>query len=170
MTESPYGKYVEGKDTVKCLEETPRLIEAVVRGWSSAEFERSYAPGKWSARQLLAHLAHFEMVFATRLRFGLAGDDYVVRSYDQDDWMGIEPHATADAALGAYLAIRRMNLALWVTLLHFLQQPQVSANCDGRRSDWKVRGIAARRSTFDLLFGRTRSLSGAVLWWGASRL
>ena len=116
MTESPYGKYVEGKDTVKCLEETPRLIEAAVRGWSSAEFERSYAPGKWSARQLLAHLAQFEMVFATRLRFALASDDYVVRSYDQDDWMGIEPHATADASLGAYLAIRRMNLALCRTL------------------------------------------------------
>jgi hypothetical protein len=30
--------------------------------------------------------------------------------------MGIEPHATADAALGAYLAIRRMNLALCRTL------------------------------------------------------
>jgi len=116
VTESPYGKYVEGKDTVKCLEETPRLIEAAVRGWSSAEFERSYAPGKWSARQLLVHLAHFEMVCATRLRFGLARNDYVVRSYDQDGWMGIEPHATAAAALAAYLAIRCMNLALCRTL------------------------------------------------------
>jgi hypothetical protein len=73
VTESPYGKYVEGKDTVKCLEETPQLIEAAVRGWSSAEFERSHAPGKWSARQLLAHLAQFEMVFATRLRFARPG-------------------------------------------------------------------------------------------------
>ena len=116
MTENPYGKYVEGKDTVKCLEETPRLIATAVRGWSSAEFERSYAPGKWSARQLLVHLAHFEMVFATRLRFALASDDYVVRSYDQDDWMEIEPHATADTALAAYLAMRRMTLALCRTL------------------------------------------------------
>ncbi len=116
MTESPYVKYVEGKDTVKCLDETPRLIEATVRGWSSAEFERSYAPGKWSARQLLTHLAHAEMVFATRLRFALGSDDYVVRPYDQDDWMGIEPQATADTALAAYLAIRRMNLALCRTL------------------------------------------------------
>ena len=79
MTESPYGKYVEGKDTVKCLEETPRLIEAAVRGWSSAEFERSYAPGKWSARQILAHLAQFEMVFATRLRFAADRE----RRYDE---------------------------------------------------------------------------------------
>ena len=116
MTENPYGKYVEGKDTVKCLEETPRLIDAAVRGWSSAEFERSYAQGKWSARQLLAHLAHSEMVFATRLRFALASDDYVVRPYDQDDWMAIEPDATADAALAAYLAMRRMTLALCRTL------------------------------------------------------
>jgi uncharacterized damage-inducible protein DinB len=116
VTENPYGKYVEGKDTVKCLEETPRLIEAAVRGWSSAAFERSYAPGKWSARQLLAHLAHAEMVFATRLRFALASDDYVVRPYDQDDWMEIEPHATADTALAAYLAMRRMTLAFCRTL------------------------------------------------------
>jgi len=116
VTESPYGKYVEGKDTVKCLEDTPRLIEAAVRGWSPAAFERSHAPGKWSARQLLVHLAHAEMVFATRLRFALVTEDYVVRPYDQDDWMGIETEATAGAALAAYLAIRRMNLALCRTL------------------------------------------------------
>jgi hypothetical protein len=116
VTGSPYGKYVEGKDTVKCLEDTPRLIEAAVRGWPAAAFERSYAPGKWSARQLLVHLAQAELMFATRLRFALAIDGYVVQPYDQDEWMAIEPGATADAALAMYLAVRGMNLALCRTL------------------------------------------------------
>jgi uncharacterized damage-inducible protein DinB len=101
---------------VKCLDDTPRLIEAAVRGWSAEQFERTYAPGKWSARQLLVHLAQAELMFATRLRSALATDAYVVQPYDQDEWMAIEPDATADAALAMYLAVRGMNLALCRTL------------------------------------------------------
>jgi len=116
VTDNPYGKYVQGEDVLTCLEETPRAIDAAVRGWSAGAFERSYAPGKWSARQLLVHLAHAEMVFATRLRFALATDDYVVQPFEQDDWMRIEPETAADAALAAYLALRRVNLACCRTL------------------------------------------------------
>ena len=47
MNQSPYGKYVEGQDVITCLEETPRAIEAAVRGWTPDAFERSYAPGCW---------------------------------------------------------------------------------------------------------------------------
>ena len=116
MTDNPYGKYVQGEDVIKCLEETPRAIEAALRLWSPDAFERSYAPGKWSARQLLVHLAHSEIVFAARLRFALATEDYVLQPYDQDDWMRSEPAAEASDALAVYFAVRRMNLALCRTL------------------------------------------------------
>jgi hypothetical protein len=83
-----------------------------VRAWPRDRDERSHAPGKWTARQVLTHLAHIEIVFANRLRFALAQDSYVVQPFEQDDWMINESMQSALSALDAYVAIRRMNLAL----------------------------------------------------------
>jgi uncharacterized damage-inducible protein DinB len=94
------------------MERTPRRIEHVVSAWLPEAFERSHAPGKWTARELLTHLTHAEMVFGNRLRFSLAEDDYVVQPFDQDAWMRAEPRVDGMAALAAYLGLRQLNLAL----------------------------------------------------------
>jgi uncharacterized damage-inducible protein DinB len=112
MTDNPYGKYVEGEDVVASLDTTARRIADVVGRWPAAAFERSYAEGKWTGRQLLIHLAQAEMVFANRLRFALAQDDYVVQPFDQDPWMTAEEAGDGASALAAYLALRKMNLDL----------------------------------------------------------
>ena len=112
MTENRYAKYVEGEDLLATLERTPARIAEIVGAWPDAAFERSHAPGKWTARQVLTHLAQTEIVFANRLRFALADDAYVIQPFDQDAWMSVEPAVDGRAALAAYLALRRMNLAL----------------------------------------------------------
>ena len=112
MDRNPYAAYVHGRDLLQCLEETPSRIEAMVRHWPRVLDERSHAPGKWTARQILVHLAQSEMIFSTRLRFALAENDYTVKPFDQDDWMMVEPTIPALAALDAYTGLRRMNLAL----------------------------------------------------------
>jgi hypothetical protein len=61
---------------------------------------------------VLTHLAHIEMVFANRLRYTLAQDNYLVQPFEQDDWMNNESSQSALAALETYVALRRMNLAL----------------------------------------------------------
>ena len=112
MSTNPYEKYVTGEDVVRSLERTPRRIEHIVSSWPEDAFERSHAPGKWTARQLLTHLAQAEIVFGNRLRFGLAEDGYVIQPFDQDAWMGAEPKADGHSVLVAYLGLRQMNLAL----------------------------------------------------------
>jgi uncharacterized damage-inducible protein DinB len=112
MSTNPYEKYVAGEDIVRSLERTPRRIEQIVSGWPADAFERSHAPGKWTARQLLTHLAQSEIVFGNRLRFGLAEDGYVIQPFDQDAWMRVEPELDGHAALAAYLGLRHMNLGL----------------------------------------------------------
>ena len=107
-----YAAYVEGQDVLRCLEETPARIDALVRAWPRQRDEQSYAPGKWTARQLLVHLAHIEMVFTTRLRHALTEDHYVVQPFEQDDWMAAESPVAALMALDAYLSMRRLNLQL----------------------------------------------------------
>ena len=112
MHRNPYAKYIEGEDLLTSLEQTAQTIDALVRGWPRPLDERSYAPGKWSAREILLHLAHCEMVFATRLRFALSQDDYVLQPFDQDGWMGVEAQVPAMVALDAYTSLRATNLAL----------------------------------------------------------
>ena len=110
MAENPYARHVEGVDVLSALEETPRRLQALVAGWPREAFERPYTPGKWTAGQILAHLAQAEMIFANRLRFGLTAKDYVVQPFDQDEWMTVDEGVDADSALAAYLALRRMNV------------------------------------------------------------
>jgi len=112
VSNNPYAKFVEGLDALQCLEETPTRIESLVRAWPREKDERSHAPGKWTARQVLTHLAQIELVFAVRLRFALAQDGYVVQPFEQDDWMAVESPLPALTALDAYLALRRMNLGV----------------------------------------------------------
>lgn len=113
---NPYGKYVEGMDLLASLEETARRIESLMSGWTPEMYERSYAPGKWTARQLLTHLVHAEMIFSERIRFALTKPDYVVVPFDQDEWMRTENTVPGEAALAAYLALRRVNLAFFRSL------------------------------------------------------
>jgi hypothetical protein len=112
MTRNPYATFVDGRNLVESLEEVPQIIERFVRAWPRARDGRSHAPGKWTARQILVHLAQAEMVFSNRLRFALAHEDYVIQPFDQDRWMETEAPVSALAALDAYVAVRRMNLAL----------------------------------------------------------
>jgi hypothetical protein len=112
MKQSPYAKYLAGKDAVASLESNSKRIAAIVGAWSPRTFNRTYAPGKWTGRQILVHLAQSEMVFSNRLRFGLAHDGYVIQPFDQDPWMEAEAEGKGRTAFEAYLAIRRMNLQL----------------------------------------------------------
>lgn len=112
MNPAPYAQYLDGRDALTSLADVSARIADLVDGWSDAEFERSYAPGKWTARQLLLHLVHIETVFVDRIRFALTTPGYVITPFDQDDWMALDPGADARAALSAYLGLRRMSLAL----------------------------------------------------------
>jgi hypothetical protein len=116
MNPNPYGADLGSRDAFQALSETPQQIAALVDGWTDDMFERSYAPGKWSARKLLAHLAQTEVALGTRVRFALTTPDYKAQSFDQDQWMPLDEHVDARTALDVYTGLRRMNLAMWRSL------------------------------------------------------
>ena len=82
----------------------------------SARFERSYAPGKWSARQILMHLAQSELALGTRARMALSTPNYTAQPFDQDIWMNREPALSGRDALEAFVVMARMNAALFGSL------------------------------------------------------
>jgi hypothetical protein len=115
-TKNPYAADLGSADPLKALAETPGKIQRLTAKWTRRQWERSYAPGKWSARQLLVHLAQTELALTTRVRFAASQKGYTAQPFDQDAWLALDDRADAPTALGAYLALRRLNLALFKNL------------------------------------------------------
>jgi DinB superfamily len=114
--QTPYSQALAGREPIAALRETTARIGELARAWSPADFERSYAPGKWSARQILTHLAQTELALGTRARHALTTPNYAAQSFDQDKWMARESTLDGRAALDAFVAIAAMNVALFASL------------------------------------------------------
>jgi hypothetical protein len=113
---NPYASHLAERDPRAVIAETPGRLARIVEQLGSAGIDRSWAPGKWSARQVLCHLADCELAFAFRLRQALAEEHHVIQPFDQDAWS--KPYASLDAqaALSVFTAARRWNLALLATV------------------------------------------------------
>ena len=64
----------------------PELLAVVLTGVFGEEEDFTPAPGKWSARQIVAHLADSELVSAHRMRQVLAERNPTLMAFDQDAW------------------------------------------------------------------------------------
>jgi hypothetical protein len=109
---NPYASYLGDKDPVKVIEATPRRLAEVAAALAPEERERKPAPGQWSPREILCHLADCEVVFAFRLRQALAEDHHVIQPFDQDRWARTYAAFDVRAALDVFASVRHWNLAL----------------------------------------------------------
>ena len=109
---NPYAKFLNGQEPLAVLPETPGRLKALAQKIGQGRITTSPAPGKWSPRDILCHLADCEIAFAFRLRQTLAEDHHVVQPFDQDRWA--TPYSTIDAneALATFSLLRRWNLLL----------------------------------------------------------
>jgi hypothetical protein len=64
----------------------PEVVAGALKGVSEAEEDFVIAAGKWSIRQIAAHLADAELVGAHRLRQVIAEDNPTLIAFDQDAW------------------------------------------------------------------------------------
>jgi hypothetical protein len=61
-----------------------RAVAEALAGAPERELDAHPAPGKWSAREIVHHLADSEMTAAVRLRLLLAEERPQIRGYDQE--------------------------------------------------------------------------------------
>jgi DinB superfamily len=113
MHMNPYAEDLGSRDPLEALADTPQKIRTLVASWAADRWERSYAPGKWSARRVLIHLAQTELALTTRVRFAASQDGYVAQAFNQDAWLAVDDHADGPTALDAYVALRRLNVAMF---------------------------------------------------------
>lgn len=109
---NPYGKFLGGQDPLQVMAETPERLRELFKNIGTSGQEKTYAPGKWSAREILCHLADCEIAFGFRLRQTLAEPDHVIQPFDQERWAKRYAHLDGTAALSTFVALRNWNLAM----------------------------------------------------------
>ncbi len=113
---NPYASYLGSRDPFEVITKTAYTLEHLYEAIGHAAAQAAPAPGKWSAREILCHLADTEIVFAFRLRQALAEEHHVVQPFDQERWAARYVRCSAKAALTTFAAVRRWNLLLIDTI------------------------------------------------------
>jgi hypothetical protein len=85
-----------------------RVVAEALIGADDEELDARPAPGKWSAREVVHHLADSEMTAATRLRLLVGTDNPQIYGYDQDQFARrLFYDRPIEASLDAFKTARR---------------------------------------------------------------
>ncbi len=105
--------YLGEQDPITVLENSPGKLELLVSQLGSNGLDKSYAPGKWSARTILAQLADVELGMGFRIRQTLAEAKHHIQAFDQDAWARRYARLEPSLALETFRALRSWNLTLF---------------------------------------------------------
>jgi hypothetical protein len=109
---NPYARFLGSQDSRAVLPSTPPRLKNLAQMIGSSRINQPAAPGKWSPREILCHLADCEIAFAFRLRQTLAEDHHVIQPFDQEKWAAGYSSIDANEALATFSLLRRWNLLL----------------------------------------------------------
>jgi hypothetical protein len=120
VTDGGYRERILGllgdRNPVESMQATARRIEDVARRLGPMGLDKAWAPGKWTGRQILAHLADAEIGVGFRTRQALAEDHHTIQPFDEGAWARRYQDVDHEAALRSFLALRGWNLALFSRL------------------------------------------------------
>ena len=109
---------LEGLDPLKVQAGTAKKLERMIKGVPASKLCKRPAPEKWSAGEILAHLADSEIVIGWRLRQILGAPGTPIQAYDQDSWAAAGHYEKRDPRKSAeqFRVVREANLALLKSL------------------------------------------------------
>jgi uncharacterized damage-inducible protein DinB len=137
MSRNPYAEALGARAPVEVIEETPVRLARVLDTLSTEQIEARPAPGKWSVREVMAHLADCEIAFGFRLRQAVAGVQ-VIQPFDQDDWARNYGGYNFSEAMTAYRALRAWNVAFVHSLTDEQKALQVTHPERGTMTVWTI--------------------------------
>ncbi|MEO6237366.1 MAG: DinB family protein [Vicinamibacterales bacterium] len=94
-----------------------RVVADALLKITAEELDAAAAPGKWTTRQIIHHLADSEMTAAVRFRLLLAEDKPAIQAYDQDRFAGRLHYERGHAAsLELFRSVRSSTAELMACL------------------------------------------------------
>ena len=97
----------ERERLIALYEDGPRLVREAVAAVPDDAWDRRPAPGEWTPREIVHHLADGEIAAADRLRRLLAEEQPVVLGYDKRAWVErLWPDRPVATAVATFTALR----------------------------------------------------------------
>ena len=109
---NPYASFVGDRDPLSVIAATAQILADRSAGLSPEAANKAPAPGKWSFRQIVCHLADTEIAFGFRLRQALAEPHHIIQPFDQDRWAERYDSYDLPTALELFAALRKWNILL----------------------------------------------------------
>jgi hypothetical protein len=109
-----YVALVPPGDIIATLRDQATATLALLAGLSDHQASHAYAPGKWSVKSVIGHLADAERVFTYRaLRFARR-DETPLPGYDEKDYAGAAgcDERSLAGLLAEFAAVRQATIAL----------------------------------------------------------
>lgn len=113
-----YREALGKDDPFLALFEAPQKLRKLLKGLTEKQLSRRPAPGKWSIKEIVAHLADGEVILGSRYRLIAAHDRPAIPGYDQDlfvEKLGVG-NTTTDELLDDFEMARMLNTDLLARL------------------------------------------------------
>lgn len=109
---NPYAEQLGTSDARAVIGETAVRIRELWDELGVDGQERALGEGKWTAKEIVCHLADTEIAFSFRLRQTLAEPYHVIQPFDQDAWATNYGSFDGDRAVETFSALRKWNVEL----------------------------------------------------------
>ena len=143
---NPYAKYLQSRNPLAVAAATPGRIVTVIRTLGPSQLARRPAPGKWSIREIITHLADTEMVMCCRARWIAFENRPTLVPFDQNKWAAGragEKDSVAET-IERFRLLRRSQLRLF---------RNASKKAFGRTGFHPERGVITLREQLETLAG-----------------
>jgi len=138
-----YGPYVAGVpdgDITRTLAEQGEALLARLKPLSAEQAAHAYAPGKWTVKEVVCHIADAERIFAYRvLRIG-RGDATPLAAFEENSYAATcgANDRSLETLLAEFAAVRGATLAL----LRWLPEAAWARRGTASGKEVSVRGLA----------------------------
>lgn len=117
MFNNPYARYLsDGENPLEVMAATPVFLREALSRIPVERRQQPWAEGKWSIREMMAHLADCELAFGFRIRQALAEPGIAVQAFDQTLYARHYAAYEEELARQTFLTCREWNLRLLTTV------------------------------------------------------
>jgi hypothetical protein len=108
----PYAQHVGDRNPVELLTTTLEEYRDAAALLAEASWNQPWAPGKWTMRQVMVHVAQWEMIFGYRVMCALATPGFTIQMADQDRLLLHTAGIDGATGFAAFDGSRRLNIGV----------------------------------------------------------